>query len=298
MDRRGVILVGLAAAAPVIASQVKTAAGQTNAAAANAGTNLRVEAPDDVSVDAIISNNGPVKKGQQLMRLKSVNIDRAAIQIDLFKEHIDIMERPFKDGRIDDEIALLKQKSQLLSDIVDAVQRKIDRTKIAVQMGLAVTEPNLWTNPFTLPSSTNINSTAQTDGTTNGGTSAVGPPVNGNSSTSSKTTQTTTTKEISETNAYVQNPDYRSLVDLQTDLNKANIDYLTAKLAAEQAERRRDDALAKIQLAKDKVSQHEKILATLQASMLVVSSVDGMFTSHIGAGFFAKRGHVLGEIAI
>ncbi len=69
---------------------------------------LLIEAPEDVQVVSV--TGGHTKKGQQLVILKSFHIEMMEIQLDLFKQHVAIMERPFNDGRIDAEIALLIQK--------------------------------------------------------------------------------------------------------------------------------------------------------------------------------------------
>jgi hypothetical protein len=77
-----------------------------------------------VRIETVSVLNGPVAKGQELLRLKSLNVKRMEIHIALFKEHIDVMERPFKDGRIDQEIAMLKQKADILKDTVDWAGKK------------------------------------------------------------------------------------------------------------------------------------------------------------------------------
>src|SRR5258708_39513910 len=85
---------------------------------------ILVEAPDDVSIEEVLVRNGPIKRGQQLLRLKSFHVERMQIHIALFKEHIDIMERPFQDGRIDQEIAILKQRPDVLNEIVNKLAVK------------------------------------------------------------------------------------------------------------------------------------------------------------------------------
>jgi hypothetical protein len=188
-----------------------------------------IEAPDDVSIEVVSVLNGPVTKGQQLLRLKSFNVERMEIHIALFKEHIDVMERPFKDGRIDQEIAMLKQKAGILKDTVDWAGYKAAYAKLKVDDGSYA-------------------------------------------------------KDVWHT--------------AQIDLNKAKVDLLAAQLAADQAEKRRDDTLAKIQVAKDKLALHEKMLDDLRASMIVISSADGHYKSHVETNVFVKKGHVLGEFSL
>lgn len=255
MDRPGLMLSGLSA--PAFAGHADAVTAQTQ------GDKILIEAPDDVSIESVAVQNGPVKKGDQLLRLKSFHLERMEINVALFKEHIDIMERPFKDGRIDQEIAILKQKSDLLNEIMASAQCDVDSLEEAKKAGVIPEPLNVWQIAFPQP------------------------PAVIDPRTPAETTS-----------IFIQNPNYKSLSGAKVDFNRIKLEYLAAKLAADQADRRRDDALAKIQLAKDKLSLHEKIMNDLQAAMVVSASVEGHFKSYVATNLFIKRGHILGEISL
>ena len=81
---------------------------------------LEIEAPDDVIV-SYIAPSGQVKSGQKLASLTSPNLDRMAASLVALQEHIDILLRPFNDGRLDQEIQALSQKAQALQDAFTAL---------------------------------------------------------------------------------------------------------------------------------------------------------------------------------
>jgi hypothetical protein len=61
--------------------------------------------------DAIVTygaNSGPVKSGDKLFELRSFELEHFDIQLAMHEQHLDILERPFKDGRVDDDIGLAK----------------------------------------------------------------------------------------------------------------------------------------------------------------------------------------------
>jgi hypothetical protein len=156
------------------------------------------------------------------------HIERMEINISLFREHIAILERPFNDGRIDKEIEMVKNKAEMLNEIVNTTDKLLTYSREDYSLGKG------------------------------------------------------------------------SRDDLDAAINalgKAKVDFMAAKLTADQVDGRRDDASAKIQLAKDKLSSHEKILNDLRAAMLVHASIDGNFKSHVAPSFFVKRGHILGELS-
>ena len=99
----------------------------STAGAARPPIKLSIEAPNDVHVEQVDVFDGPVKNGQQLIVLKSFNIERIAIHLAAFKEHIAIAERPFRDGRIDAEISALKQKADLLAEIKQIADKDVKR---------------------------------------------------------------------------------------------------------------------------------------------------------------------------
>ena len=80
---------------------------------------IRMEAPDDVFVDQVLVRAGPVTVDQKLLILRSPKIDRLLARSAAFQSQIEIAERPFHDGRLDEEIQALVQKSQYLKSAVD-----------------------------------------------------------------------------------------------------------------------------------------------------------------------------------
>lgn len=96
---------------------------------------------------------------------------------------------------------------------------------------------------------------------------------------------------------YFANPDYKDPVDLNSDYSSNQALYLDAQLAADQADQRKADTLAKINLAKDKLALHQNILNDMISALTIVASFDGTFVPLTAVGLFVRKGHLLGEIA-
>jgi len=88
-----------------------------------AGGSLRLEAPGDAFIDQVLAVNGPVRQRQQLLLLQSPLLDRLLSRISTYEEHIAITLRPFKDGRVDEEIRAIKVKHDALQDAVTLCQQ-------------------------------------------------------------------------------------------------------------------------------------------------------------------------------
>jgi len=83
---------------------------------------------------------------------------------------------------------------------------------------------------------------------------------------------------------------------MQSELDKATAEYDVAQMQSDQADRVKQDAFDKIQLAKQKIAAHELILQERKLSLQIISSVDGNFSTKVMRNGFVKRGHLLGEI--
>ena len=92
---------------------------------------LRIEAPHDVFIDHILARDGLVKPKKALLVLCSPQLDRLIARVAAFQQHIEIAERPFHDGRVDEEVQALVQKSEYLKRALDwseeALQSAYDR---------------------------------------------------------------------------------------------------------------------------------------------------------------------------
>jgi len=75
---------------------------------------VTIEAPEDAFV-LVIAPEGRIALGGQLIVLKSPKLEQHRSGLVALEEHLSYLERPFTDGRIDDEIAALAQKEQLQS---------------------------------------------------------------------------------------------------------------------------------------------------------------------------------------
>jgi hypothetical protein len=61
-----------------------------------------IQAPDDVIVHTI-SAAGKIQAGHELATLSSPRLDSLKASLSTLREHIDIIERPYHDGRVDEE---------------------------------------------------------------------------------------------------------------------------------------------------------------------------------------------------
>jgi hypothetical protein len=187
-----------------------------------------IEAPNDVIVLSIVGN-GPVKKGQTLISMRSFQLEQAEIQITLHQQHLAVLERSFVDCRIDAEIKLLQEKASSLEE-----QLKLRANVVAVF-----------------------------DSGERFGTSHA--------------------QESANADAMVQHAQTKS-------------DYLSAKLSAEQAVTKKQDALDKIALGKSKLASLGKLLDERKKALTIVASTTGNFTAKTGVGLSVMKGNLLGEI--
>jgi biotin carboxyl carrier protein len=234
--------------------------------ALNPGTEslLRIEAPADVRVVSMPAASGSVSKGQPLFMLAAFSVERFEIQLSLFSRQIEIMTKPFQDGRVDAEIGLIKAKAQLLKENADLIKANQDREAQEAHnnrftAGPGAPRPNL----FVLTSSD---------------------------------TRDEGRNLISQTTGLMPEPDYVNPVDLQISFNNNQAAYLEAQLAADQSDMKKQDALAKIELAKSKLAEHQKLLDELKSTLTIVAPLGGKFIAHVAVGLSVKRGHTLGEI--
>jgi biotin carboxyl carrier protein len=105
------------------------------------GIKINIEAPFDVFVVSMAAQ-GAVKKGDQLVTLRSLELERTEIQISLHSQHIDIIERPLTDGRVDAEITLARQKADLLRKDVTELESNVEYARLAIQMGIMPENPD------------------------------------------------------------------------------------------------------------------------------------------------------------
>ena len=91
------------------------AVGTRPARAADSAQNIVIQAPFHVVV-LEIAKAGSVASGQQLFRLGCFETEHWESQIELHEQHLEILERPFKDGRVDANITLIKGEYRLVSD--------------------------------------------------------------------------------------------------------------------------------------------------------------------------------------
>jgi hypothetical protein len=103
---------------------------------------VTIEAPDDVLIVQIAAQ-GNVTKGQQLVALTSPRLKLERSRLIALEEHLSFLERPFNDGRIDEEIAKLADKAKLLAQAADAQIMRRDEIKAIVDSGSMGSLPTL-----------------------------------------------------------------------------------------------------------------------------------------------------------
>lgn len=91
--------------------------------------NLFIEAPDDVFVTNIAAENGRVKSGDLLFSLKSYKLLERRNHLSLLSEQIAISERPFLDGRVNEQIEMIKKKAVDFSTMNDAAQKVLEEER-------------------------------------------------------------------------------------------------------------------------------------------------------------------------
>jgi multidrug resistance efflux pump len=111
MNRREAILVAAGSVASI-----------STANAAILGTSsIIIQAPFDVIVTKV-TPSGLVKSGQPLVELRAFELDHWDVQLSLHSQHLDIVERPFRDGRVDNDIELIQKTMKLRKDEFDVAQ--------------------------------------------------------------------------------------------------------------------------------------------------------------------------------
>jgi hypothetical protein len=196
----------------------------TVAATSNA---IVIQAPFNVFV-VKVAPAGRVALGQELFVLQSYELEKMELDLSLHEEHLAIIERPFSDGRVDEEIELGKQKAKYLDEQLKQMRDNLEWQKLQVTIGNDLFNPR-------------------------------GPLM-------------------------------------EVDLARTTSDHLAAKLASDQAEKQKADALAKITLGKTKLKQHSLLLSRMKAQLKITSPASGHFVPSVGAGLFSEKGNDLGEI--
>jgi len=148
------------------------------------------------------------------------------------------------------------------------------------------------------PIETSSHSVAQTLGSTAGTTTPIGGGAGSPTSSETKASQSTETTETTRSKTFIINPDYKPSSTIQTTADSKLAEYLDAKLRAEQADRRKQDIIDKITLAKTKLALHKNLVSERRAAMNIYAESGGTVAVYIEVGKFAKRGHTLGEIEI
>jgi DNA repair exonuclease SbcCD ATPase subunit len=87
-----------------------------------------LEAPDDVFVQEL-APDGTVQVNQVLMTLRSPNLERFQSRLTMLQKHMEIVERPLNDGRIDEAIKSLKDKAAALEAAKAAMDEEVAGTQ-------------------------------------------------------------------------------------------------------------------------------------------------------------------------
>ena len=188
---------------------------------------LRFEAPVDSIVDQLMVRSGRVAPGQLLLILRSPELDRLIFRVTAFQQHLEIAERAFQDGRVDEQIAALVSKRDDLTNAVKIQEDRCNLVKSEHAVG-KVSVLDIYTETLAL------------------------------------------------------SPIYRSQID--------------AKLAADQAEKKKQDMIDKFAITKSELQNHETYLQAPKSAMTITASLDGTFNALVCVGSFVKKGHTVGEI--
>lgn len=287
---------------------------------------IDIEAPDDVFVVGVSSQNGPVKRGDLLLTLKSYRLLQMQNHVSLVSDYIAITERPFDDGRIDAEIQRLKDAADALKEISDIAQSRVDQIVEAYKMGVIPSYKYPDNFHMSLPTVSETNGTTQavtkSDSTTKGDTTSNQPFTTSKSDTNTYNGHTTGTNnqlasisrsnsqaaessegtssssDNSKTESFTANPNYMNYEDAIVAADKAKNDLEKGRLSADQAEKQRQDAIDKIGLAKKKLLDQQQLLNELLEAMNVRCGTEGKFRAAVYPGSFVKKGHVLGRITL
>jgi hypothetical protein len=301
IQRRRVAIAALTlAASSAAAARTETAAQPS----------IDVEAPDDVFVVATPGKAGPVKIGDLIFQLKSYRLVQWQSRLTLISKQLEILERPFNDGRINEEITLLKTKADNLKNIRDIAAQRLADADLSIKLGLRnkhvdryqtfipVTNTTSGTTKGTTGSTESTKSTTQETSNTSSSAGLSNSNSTSQSNGSSSSSGTSDTTESSTTTSQAANVLYMSYDDISTSASQTDNEYQDAQLAAGQADRKRQDALDKLTLSKQKLSEQQQILNQLQATMNVSAAASGVFELLVGVGSFVKKGHLLGRIVL
>lgn len=294
LERRRVALASLGLSAALLApSAVATVADDGE---------LHIEAMEDSFVERVLSSNGLRKAGDPLLQLKSYKLLHAQLRIAGLKQQIEISERPFSDGRVDAEIKAIKDKAANLSAIYDVLQKRFQAFEEAVKIGVAQKDAQRWSSQMQTSSTASAHTAGKSDEQSTSNSSNVYDPrpptcvlVKETNGTGKNLTQSSS-DESSQTSSWVANPAYLDEQDQQLALLKAKNDSMEAQLTADQADKRKLDALDKFELVRRKLSEVEQLLTDLMARQLVKCPRDGVLTLNVEAGSFIKKGHALGSL--
>ncbi|MET4514319.1 hypothetical protein [Bradyrhizobium sp. I1.7.5] len=284
MDRRKLILAGVAAGSAGLPTTISATVNQRR---------ISIEAPDDVHIEQVAAKPGNIRQGDLLFKLKSFAIESMQIKIDLFKQHIAIMERPFADGRIDQEIEHLKRKASLALEVMSASQRAINRRTAAYKSIFFDKNYTAFDPPPLRDSALDLSFFPMPTTTT----ASVGPgPINIDDPSGNG--QIIQVGSVSRAYTKVLNPDYKSDYSLVVEHNKNTADYLEAKVAAEQSTLKKQDHLDKLDLTKTKLQRYDSLLKEKQDTLSILASVNAAFMPVVVTGSFVKKGHLLGELML
>jgi hypothetical protein len=249
-----------------------------------------LEAAADAVVEALPAKPGKVRQGDTLFVLKSFSLLQQQRHLTMIQETLDLAERPFLDGRIQEELDLLKTKAENFSQIAVIMNSRVESIQNGTRMGIRLDPPD---NTYINKVETLTMSASHTDESGGSGTIDRSPVAH-----DTKTTSASDGSETSKSTTYVANPAYIVPSDAMIAAKKADSDFREAALVASHSTRRKDEALAKIHLAKDAVAYHLSSLSEVLKLMTVTAHSDGTFTPLVSPGFYVVKGHILGRLTI
>ena len=84
---------------------------------------IHIEAPEDSFLDEL-APSGPVAAGQRIAVFRSPVLERLDASLKAMQTHIEILGRPFTDGRIDEEIQMYNDKVAALTEALTENQKE------------------------------------------------------------------------------------------------------------------------------------------------------------------------------
>ncbi len=103
---------------------------------------LSIEAPEDVFIKSVAAP-GPIKRGSVIVEFRSPLLDRMAASLQAMIDHVTVLERPFKDGRLDQEIKMYHEKESALKDACDQTEKARATIQDEVYLGNGATQLDL-----------------------------------------------------------------------------------------------------------------------------------------------------------